>query len=150
VPSQAPPPAPLPIHPTAAYRFVHEEPTRWVDLDAMGVVNNSVFLTMFEQARRAYFTALGGMDGERFPFVLGQTALRFLRPGRAGERLRIHCRTTRLGGASFDMDYRIDGPDGDPVVVGTATLVCVDEALGSRPIPPELRRALAEFERLGG
>ncbi len=145
----------LPIPSPDAFRFVHEERTRWVDLDAMGVVNNSVFLTMLEQARLAYFRALGGMDGDRFPFVLGQTTVRFVRPGRAGELLRIAARVARLGRASFEMEYRLDG-DGagvaDPgvVAVATAQLVCVDAALQSCAIPAELRAAIAQFEGLGG
>ncbi len=127
------------------FRFVHEETTRWVDVDAMGVVNNSVYLTMFEQARFAYFARLGLLRGAGFPFVLGETTVRFERPLGAGRTVVVGARTTRLGGKSFDMDYEIrDG--GMVVATGRATLVCVDEQLRSMTIPDPFRDAVATFE----
>lgn len=123
----------------------HRETVRWVDVDAMGVLNNSVYLTLFEQARFAYFAPLGVMRGEAFPFVLGSTAVRFEVPVRAGTELTIAARVTRLGTKSFDMDYTVRA--GDLVHArGSATLVWVDAQLRSAPIPPALRATLAAAE----
>ena len=38
--------------------FVHREPVRFRDLDALGHVNNAVFLTYIESARFAYLRHL--------------------------------------------------------------------------------------------
>lgn len=125
--------------------FVHEETVRWSDVDLMGVLNNAVWLTFFEQARHAYFGALGLMRGDAFPFVLGSTSVRFLRPGRAGMRIAVRARTVRLGRKSFDMEYT--GACGDEILAtGTATLVWVDESLRSTPIPDDARAAIAARE----
>ena len=43
--------------------FVHEERVRFRDLDPMGHVNNAVFLTYLEQARVAFFSAMGAATG---------------------------------------------------------------------------------------
>lgn len=127
------------------FRFVHDESLRWVDLDAMGVVNNAVYLTLFEQARFGYFHSLGLLRGDGFPFVLGQTTVRFEKPVRGGRKVVIGVRTVRLGGRSFDQDYEVR--DGTIVVAtGLATLVCVDEQLRSMPIPDLFRSAVASFE----
>ena len=41
-----------------AFPVVVDVPVRWGDMDAYGHVNNSVYLTYFEDARIAYFKAL--------------------------------------------------------------------------------------------
>ena len=106
-----------------AETFIQEETFRWSDVDAMGVVNNAVYLTLFEQARFGYFGSLAVMSGESFPFVLGSTAARFEAPGRSGMRVRIAARVVRLGNKSLDMDYVVRCDD-VTLATGTATLVC--------------------------
>ena len=127
------------------YRFVHEERVRWCDLDAMGVLNNAVYLTLFEQARFHYFHALGLMAGARFPFVLAATRVDFLRPVGADALLVIGARVTRLGRKSFSMEYEVRDR-GESVATGEATLVCVDAALKSVAIDDDFREAVAGFE----
>ena len=51
--------------------FVRRETFRWSDADLQQVVNNAVYLTLFEQARFGYFKQLGVLDGDAFPFLLG-------------------------------------------------------------------------------
>jgi acyl-CoA thioester hydrolase len=127
------------------FRFVHEERVRWSDLDAMGVLNNAVYLTLFEQARFHYFQALGLMTGARFPFVLAATSVDFLRPVGAGAALVIGARVTRLSRKSFAMRYEVrDGAE--TVAEAEATLVCVDGALRSVAIDDDFREAVAGFE----
>ncbi|MCC6782921.1 MAG: acyl-CoA thioesterase [Planctomycetes bacterium] len=126
--------------------FRTEVTLRWSDGDLQGVVNNAVFLSVFEEARLAYFRALDAMRGESFPFLLGSTALRFVRPGRAGSRVGVTARVTRLGGASFDMEYRVESTSGELLVTGTATLVWTDAGLRSEAIPAEIRRRVARRE----
>lgn len=125
-----------------AETFIHEETFRWSDVDAMGVVNNAVFLTIFEQARYGYFGSLGVMSGEYFPFVLGSTAARFEAPGRSGMRVQIAARVVRLGNKSLDMEYGVRC-EGEPLATGQATLVWVDAQLRSMPIPESVRAAIA-------
>jgi acyl-CoA thioesterase FadM len=111
----------------------------------MGVVNNAVFLTLFEQARFGYFHALGVMSGETFPFVLGSTAARFESPGRSGMRVLIAARVVRLGNKSLDMDYVVRS-EGATLATGAATLVWVDSQLRSTAIPDSVRAAIAARE----
>ncbi len=129
------------------YRFEHAERVRWVDLDAAGVLNNAVYLTLLEQARLGYFGQLDLMRGDQFPFLLGQTQVRFLRPARAAEELAIAARVTRLGTKSFDMEYEVRSGDG-ALAVASATLIWVDDDLKSVAIPDVARRRMAEFDGL--
>ena len=121
--------------------FEHTERIRWVDLDAAGVLNNAVYLTLLEQARFAYFGSLGLLDGHQFPFLLGDTHVRYLQPGRAGELLTIRCFVTRLGTKSFEMDYLV--LSGEQVLArAEATLIWVDDNLKSRAIPDAARKLM--------
>jgi acyl-CoA thioester hydrolase len=127
--------------------FVHRETLRWSDADLQGVVNNAVFLTLFEQARYDYFTRLGLLRGQSFPFLLGSTNVRFVRPARVGMEVEIETRVVRLGTKSFDMAYRV-AHDGQTLADGGATLVWVDEQLRSEAIPDAARRTIGEHEDL--
>jgi acyl-CoA thioesterase FadM len=127
--------------------FVHQESFRWSDADVMGVVNNAVFFTLFEQARYGYFRSLAVMDGDWFPFVLGSTAARFESPGRAGMQVEITARALRLGTKSLDMEFTVRCA-GATLATGTATLVWVGRDLRSVAIPAPVRAAIAAREGL--
>jgi acyl-CoA thioester hydrolase len=129
--------------------FEHRERVRWQDADLQGVLNNAVYLTLFEQSRLGYFGSLELMRGDAFPFLLGETSVRFERPIRAGATVVVATRVTRLGGKSFDMDYVVRDTRDDGVSArGAATLVWVDEALRSCEIPSEARSRVAARERI--
>ena len=42
-----------------------------------------------------------------FPFVLAQTNIRFVAPGRGGRAVHVRVRTTRLGRTSMEQVYRV-------------------------------------------
>jgi acyl-CoA thioester hydrolase len=128
--------------------FHLEIPVRWVDIDSVGVLNNSLYLTFFEQTRYAYFERLGLLVEGQFPFVLAETTVRYHRPGRMGMVVTVGARTVRIGTKSFHMEYDVRHGD-DLLCTGNATLVYVDEQIKSRPIPDRDRAALRVFEGLG-
>lgn len=129
------------------YRFDAETPLRWVDVDSAGVVNNAVYLSLMEQARYAYFTHLGLMQGHHVPFVLAEATLQFVKPGRLGMAVQVAARTTRLGTTSFHMEYEVRA--GDEVLCrAKAALVFVDEQLQPTPLPAPFRETVSQFEEL--
>jgi acyl-CoA thioester hydrolase len=127
--------------------FVQEETVRWSDVDVMGVLNNAVYFTFFEQARFGYFRALPVMSGDWFPFVLGSTSARFVHPARAGMRVQVLARVVRLGNKSMDMDY-LARSGVQTLATGQATLVWVDRDLRSVVIPDAVRHAIAQREEI--
>jgi len=130
----------------SSYRFVADFPVRWGDIDSVGVLNNAVYLTLLEQARYEYFHRLELLESGQFPFVLGETRIRFEAPGRVGT-VRVSARVTRLGGKSFDMQYQVE-QDGRTLSTATAILVYVDRDLASREVPENARRRISEFESI--
>ena len=64
-------------------------PVRWGGVDSCEAVNNAAYLSDAEQALWMDFQSLGLLDDGRFPFVLGETKLRSLRPLSARSQLRV-------------------------------------------------------------
>jgi len=124
-------------------QFVHETVTRWSDDDSQGVLNNAVYLTLFEEARYGFCRAVELLDDGAFPFLLAQTNIRFVAPGRGGQVVRVELSTTHVGTKSFRQAYRVRAENGDVWAEGEAALVCYDpETMGTREIPKDLRDAL--------
>lgn len=137
-----PSPESFPLHTDVAVRFN--------DVDAMGHVNNAIYLSFFEEARVALFTrnSLGSEGGgsleERFPFILAEATCRYLSPARVGETLRVYLRLARIGTTSFDFEYLILARDDRrPVATGRTVQVAFDYATRrSIPVPEEVRELL--------
>lgn len=129
-----------------SYQFAIELPVRWKDIDNAGVLNNAVYLTLLEEARFAYFRELDLVreDGN-FPFLVGETSIRFLKPGAAGMTLRVRAGVQRLGNKSFDMAYEVCHGD-DVLATAAATLVWIDDSLQSMEIPDTARQKIAGLE----
>jgi len=82
--------------------------TRFRDTDAMGHINNAVYLSYLELARMEYVRRVFGVrDYGSVDFILAHASLDYRSPARAGESLGVGVRVTKLGGASFRMGYRI-------------------------------------------
>jgi acyl-CoA thioester hydrolase len=139
------------------FRHRRELEIRFGDTDAMGHVNNAVYLTYCEQARASYWlVATGqplplGVHGEE-GLILAETRITFRSPAFFGETLTVETRVTRIGRSSFDQEHRITAPDSrfGParlVAITQAVLVTYDYAENSvRPLPDDLIRRLEWFE----
>jgi len=133
---------------------------RFRDLDAMGHVNNAVYLTYFEQARLAFWRAIhpGGapdeaIDPAQIGFVLARAECDYASPVRLGERLLVGCRAGDFGTSSFAFDYRIVAAGGSVdaevrlVASGRTVQVTWDWASGKKvPFSDELRRRIEAFQ----
>ncbi len=138
------------VPPSAEMRFTVRAHTRWSDEDNQCVLNNAVYMTLLEEARHAYFGALGLIEKNQFPFLLAQTNIRFLRPGRGGVDVEIELRTVRLGNSSFEQAYRVRSlASGEVWAEARALLVTYDPVMGtSQPMEAKFRAAIAAFEGL--
>ena len=146
--------------PTGAdpFRFRLPVDVRFRDTDAMGHVNNAVYLTYFESARAAYYRAVTGrsfegIEVEPESIILAHARVDFRAPAFFGERLVVACRATWVGRSSFGLAYRItaaaDSPRGAGRLVaeGETIQVMFDYATQrSVRIPDELLAQLAAFE----
>lgn len=110
---------------------------RFRDLDALGHVNNAVYLTYFEVARAAYFSRLERDWVERGHFILARAEVDFLRPIHLEDLVEVGVRVVRIGRSSFDMEYRVE-VQGEEAARGRTVQVWLE---GGRPAPlPEAIR----------
>jgi acyl-CoA thioester hydrolase len=124
--------------------FAHTERVRFRDLDAMGHVNNAVFLTYIESARVAFLQHLGAAATlEDMSIIVARIEIDFRAPVGFGNEVDVSVRTSRFGGKSFDLNY--DLRVGDTVVAeAKSVLVAYDYGKGEAvELPDEWREKLA-------
>jgi acyl-CoA thioester hydrolase len=115
------------IPPPEAFRFRCRRRTRWCDEDKQKVLNNAVYLSLLEEGRYQYFQELGLLKDDEFPFVLMQTNIRYLAPGRGSVEVEIALRTTSVGRSSFVQAYRVTEVETERLLVeAEAVLVAWD------------------------
>ena len=132
-----------------AFTVVHVLHPRFRDTDAMGHINNAVYVTYLEVARQEYWRRLAGDTNYRqVPFILARVECDFRSEGQMNEVLELHIRSPWIGGKSFAFEYEIrEQQTQRPVVEAKTVQVCYDYAAKrSVPIPDELRSALERFE----
>lgn len=136
--------------PRSDYRLNHEIVPRFRDTDAMGHINNAVYVTYLEVGRQAYWWALEGehFDYGRVPFILASVAIDFRSEALLHEVLEVGVRCDWIGTKSFGFSYEIrEKRSGRAVVTATSVMVCYDyDAKASIPMPGDLRRKLEAFE----
>ena len=94
----------------------------WEDTDAGGVVFYANYLKFFERARTEWLRALGhGQDQLRRDtgamFVVSDTSMRYRRPARLDDLLRITVHVREVRRASITLDQQAEG---------SIRIVCVD------------------------
>jgi acyl-CoA thioester hydrolase len=122
---------------------------RFRDTDAMGHVNNAVFVTYLEVARQEYWKRVDpDCAYDRVPFVVASLHVDLQSPIEIGEVVRVHLRTAAIGRSSFVMEYEARERDsGRPIASATTVLVTYDYATKrSMPVPDDLRRRFESVE----
>lgn len=117
---------------------------RFRDLDALGHVNNAVYLTYLEVARAAYFSRLEPDWVGKGHFILARAEVDFLRPILLQDPVEVGVRVVRLGRSSFDMEYLVLAA-GEEAARGKTVQVWLE---GGRPapLPQEVRARIAVVE----
>ena len=124
--------------------FIHRERVRFRDLDALGHVNNAVFLTYIESARIAYLLNLGVATSlDDLAIIVARIEIDFRSPLGLGEEVEIGVRASRFGTKSFDLEHELHAGGR---LVAEAKTVCVGYDYGNGetvPIPETWRERLA-------
>lgn len=131
-------------------RLVHVEymQMRWGDMDALGHMNNTVYIRLLEQARISWFDSLGvNYKTHAEGPILGNVSCRFRIPVVYPAKLAISLYAGKPRNSSFVLTSSIfDESDESRVyATGEAVMVWIDLAEGkSRPVPDWLRDKLQQ------
>jgi acyl-CoA thioester hydrolase len=126
------------------FPHVHRETVRFRDLDAMGHVNNAVYLTYLEQARLTFLQSLGLVRGLASPeMILARVEVDFRGQIGPGDEVEIGVRASRVGTKSFELEHRFE-VGGRHVADARSVLVAYHYGRQeSIAVPDDWRRALA-------
>jgi acyl-CoA thioester hydrolase len=134
--------------PDPAFRVHCPVEVRFRDCDAMGHVNNAVYLTYLEIARFAYWKAAGldRIQGE-ISYIMARVEIDFRASATHGDVLDIGLSVTGIGRSSFTMAYDIRDEDGRLLSAAKSVQVTYDYAAGaSVPVPDAIRERISAFE----
>ena len=131
-------------------------PVRFADTDAMGHVNNAVFLTYAEAARVAWWADVTGesivREADRTAgLILAEADVAFRAQVFFGDTVQVETRATRIGRTSVEVEHRLTASsvDGPSRLVATLRSVIVRFDYGlERPIPwtPGIVERIEAFE----
>ena len=142
------------MDPLAEFPVTIDVPVAWGDMDALGHVNNTVYLRWFESARIAYFDRVGWVleSGERgVGPILARTQAVFRSALAYPDRVRVGARVTALCEDRFTMLYRVvSEAQGRVACEGDARVVSFDYgAKAKSPLPDAVRQGIEALERSG-
>lgn len=132
-----------------AFKVTHDLQPRFRDTDAMGHINNAVYVSYLEVGRQVYWEKLtGGADYRRVPFTLAHVTCDFRTEALVNELLEIAIRCEWIGTRSFAFAYEIREKQTRRLVVEAFTVqVCYDYGTKQTlPVPDDLRRSMEMFE----
>jgi acyl-CoA thioester hydrolase len=118
---------------------------RFRDLDAIGHVNNAVYLTYIETARVAYWLHVTGRTGlGAIDIILARVEVDYRSPVALGEGLDVTVRCVSMRRASFTLEFKVT-ERGSGRLAAEARNVAVYYDYASKrslPIPEEIRRRI--------
>lgn len=129
-------------------------PLRWRDLDAYQHVNNSVFLTLLEEARIQWFDSMDSpWRSQVAEPVMAAVQLNFRRPILYPGNVRVRLSCERVGRSSLTIAHQITAAQDDSVLHadGHTVIVWVSPEDGrSTALPDTVLRAVAAKPTLAG
>src|SRR6516225_1053572 len=124
-----------------SYRSFLVIPTRWMDNDTYGHVNNVTYYSYFDTAVNEHLIRVGGLDIINDPVVgyVVETSCRFKKPLSFPDTIEVGLRVVKLGTSSvtYEIGIFVRG-DETPAATGHFVHVWVDRAT-QRPSPVPLR-----------
>ena len=125
----------------ADYPAVIDIPVAWGEMDALGHVNNIVYLRSFESARIAYFEALGYLEtmaATGIGPILAETRCRYKLPLTYPDTVAVGARIAELAADRFLMHYRVvSRHHGKVAAEGDARVVSYDYKNKIKAVLPE-------------
>lgn len=119
------------------------------DTDFSGVVYHANYLKYFERARSEFLRLLGIHHSdlaalpEPLAFAVSRIDVRFHRPARIDDLLRVVTRAAAIKGALFVLHQQAEC-DGHLLAEATVEVVCVNSGSRPRRMPKDLSRRIAD------
>lgn len=124
-------------------KHYYRQEIRFSDIDALGHVNNAVYLNYFEQARVSFFKEIndGPWDWSKQGILLARNEVDYLVPVHFGDETITEVWVEKIGTKSFVLAYglyKIIGQDRIKCTSGVSVLVAYNFEAGHSTVIPEL------------
>ena len=133
-----------------AFRHRADVQLRFNDVDVLGHVNNTVYLSFYDLGKALYFTAVRGrkMDWTNVDRVIANINCSYLAPIVFGEEIEVLTRCVAVGHKSFELQQMLrEKRTGEVKSVCETVMVNYDQATHrSVDISPEARKEYSDFE----
>ena len=121
---------------------------RFADTDALGHVNNAVYLSWMELGRMAFTdTTLPEIDWSKTGFILAHVSIDYLEPVFLGDKVKVYMRAGKIGVKSVVLECLITKTDkkGErPTAKGNNIIVAFDYRQNvSVPIPEDWKERMS-------
>jgi acyl-CoA thioester hydrolase len=131
----------------ADYPHMLAIPTRWMDNDTYGHVNNVTYYSYFDTVVNEHLVRAGGLDIHDAPAIglVVETSCSFHRPLSFPDTVDAALRVAKIGNSSVAYEIALFRRDDEiPAATGRFVHVWVDRST-QRPVsvPPRIREALA-------
>lgn len=125
-------------------------PLRWVDVDAIGHVYHATYLTLLDEARSRFLSAVGVHDPS--DHVVARAEVDYLAPiGPGHGEVHVQHLVERVGTTSVTLQATIRTPDGVERARTRVVVVLWDVGTGrSRPLDERERAALVRVQEAQG
>ena len=123
---------------------------RFNDTDALGHVNNSVYLSFYDLGKSDYFNTIRGLEIKQrdVDVVIAHIDVDFIAPVFLNDHIAVQTRVSAIGNKSFSLKQRIvDQETGEEKCVCHTVMVAFDfETNTAKPISKEWRDAIELYE----
>ncbi len=118
---------------------------RFSDLDVLGHVNNTIYLSYFEMARVHYFKELlgEGWDWNKFGIVLAKNEVEYYKSVLLNHEPLITIFTEHIGSKSFTLGYELH-VNNELFAKGKSVQVCFDASIQQSILVPDQMRMQLE------
>jgi acyl-CoA thioester hydrolase len=135
------------------YYHITKVKVRFNEVDMIGVCNNAVFVSFFEQSRLEYVKEAGllppgGLFSDGFNFFMVRNEINYRTHAHYDEELHIYTRISYIGNSSYGFEHIIiKAATGEVVVDGSGVVAQVDKITGkSFPLSEDFVRKIEKFE----
>ncbi len=130
------------------FRFFHEVPVRFQDLDPMGHAHHALPLVLFEEARARYWREVAGRESvSEIDYIMKDVHVTYHARMRFPGTVRVGVRVAELGNSSFTMEYEVRDDRAALLATGRTVQVMFDYVTGeTRPIDGATRGWIEEYE----
>lgn len=119
---------------------------RYNDIDALGHVNNAVYVTYLELGRTRYLYDVIGIGLDDLDLVVAHLEIDYHRTIHWGEEISVGVRVSDIGTRSFDMAYEVRAEGEVAATAETVQVTLEPDGSGSRSVPESWRERIESYE----